>query len=191
MMNGKIDDSEIEALMTGDKRSVDRFLVTGIRELKRGLTGVTTEIATMSAVCEQRGLLCPGMHANLADPMDRAAHSVPLEDPEVIATRAAARVADVARVAKEEASKVADRQAVIIENTAKRAAEVASNLLIAAAEKAEAKTVAVAKKTAQELADDNSNFQLRTLWSVSNGLVTKLALPVIAVLVTLWLTGKL
>jgi hypothetical protein len=68
--NGKIDDAEIDALLTGDQRAVDRFLVTGIRELKRGQAETKAEVGAMRRVCEQRGRMCPGMHAHIADPVE-------------------------------------------------------------------------------------------------------------------------
>jgi hypothetical protein len=57
-------------LLTGDQRAVDRYLVTGIRELTKGQREMKTEIATMRQTCETRGLMCPGMHGYLADPVD-------------------------------------------------------------------------------------------------------------------------
>lgn len=70
MSNGHIDEAEIDALLTGDQRLVDRYLVTGIRELRRGQHEMRGELVTMRQVCETRGAMCPGMHANAADPVD-------------------------------------------------------------------------------------------------------------------------
>ena len=70
MTNGHIDEAEIDALLSGDQSLVDRYIVTGIRELKRGLSATTSDVKAMRAVCEQRGLMCPVMTANLADPVE-------------------------------------------------------------------------------------------------------------------------
>jgi hypothetical protein len=70
MSNGKIDDAEIDALLTGDQRKIDRYLVTGIRELKRGQDETKAEVAAMRRVCEERGRMCPSMQAHIADPLE-------------------------------------------------------------------------------------------------------------------------
>ena len=70
MTNGHIDEAEIDALLSGDQRLVDRYIVTGIRELKHGLAATKSEVTAMRKVCETRGLMCPAMNANLADPVE-------------------------------------------------------------------------------------------------------------------------
>jgi hypothetical protein len=72
MSNGKTDDAEIDALLTGDQRAVDRYLVTGIRELTKGQREMKVEIEGMRKTCETRGAMCPGMHGFIADPVDPA-----------------------------------------------------------------------------------------------------------------------
>ncbi len=69
MSNDRINDAELEVLLSGDQRKVDRLMLIGIRELGDGLGEVKIEIAAMRSVCEERGKLCPGMHACIADPV--------------------------------------------------------------------------------------------------------------------------
>lgn len=64
MSNGKIDAAKIDALMVGvpdDEAPRMRFILTTLTETKHGLDD-------MREVCEQRALVCPGLH--LADPVE-------------------------------------------------------------------------------------------------------------------------
>jgi len=66
MTNNRLDDAELEVLLSGDQRKVDRYLITGIRELGEGLGEVKAEVKEMREVCEARSLL--GMSGCIADP---------------------------------------------------------------------------------------------------------------------------
>jgi hypothetical protein len=67
--NGHIDEAELDLLLDGTDRAIDRYLVTSMRELHTGLIDVKGEVAAMRQVCETRGLMCPGMHSHMADPV--------------------------------------------------------------------------------------------------------------------------
>jgi hypothetical protein len=54
MSNGHIDAAELEAMLTGDRRAVDRYLVTAVQQL-------TTTVEGMAQTCETRGRTCPGV----------------------------------------------------------------------------------------------------------------------------------
>lgn len=174
MSNGKADDAKIEALMTGDDETVDRYILIELRDLRKAIDAVRQ-------ICEQRGT-CPVVTAPVA---------AVAEDADAAATRAAARVAETARLARETAADTAESTARLVEDTARKAAAEAARLIRAEADKAAARTVAVATTTASDLAAHSASFRLETLWNVSTTIVNRLALPVLAVIVTLWLTGKL
>ena len=70
MSNGHIDEAEIDALLATEAPFLDKYLVTGIRELRKGQHEMKGELVTMRLVCETRGAMCPGMHANVSDPVD-------------------------------------------------------------------------------------------------------------------------
>jgi hypothetical protein len=144
MSNGKIDEAEIDALLTGDQRLVDRYLVTGIRELKTSLGVVKSEVAAMRGVCEQRGSMCPGMHGYLADPVD----------PAKLRTLAAEKARGVVQVAQG----VADETMLTAEGVA---AELASN----------------SRKT-------------WAMWGVGTTLLREIALPLVIVVATLYISGR-
>lgn len=68
MSNGAINEAEIDVLLasvSAEERPRMRYILIGIGQL-------TTEVAAMRQVCEQRGRLCPAMHGNVADPPDPA-----------------------------------------------------------------------------------------------------------------------
>ena len=69
MANGKITDAEVELELTGDRRAIDRLLLTGQKELQRGLVDLKGSVDEMRAACEERGRTCPGLHPDLADPV--------------------------------------------------------------------------------------------------------------------------
>ena len=54
MSNGQINAAELEAVLTGDRRAVDRYLVTGIQQL-----GASVE--ALRRTCDQRGKTCPAV----------------------------------------------------------------------------------------------------------------------------------
>ena len=68
MSNGRIDEAEIDALLASDQRLIDKYLVTGMRELRKGQHELKSEVSGMRQVCETRGLMCPGVHDHGADP---------------------------------------------------------------------------------------------------------------------------
>ena len=73
MTPDRTDAAEIDALLSGvsaEDTPRMRYLLTGIAGLARGQATLQSEVSTMREVCETRGRLCPGMHANAADPVD-------------------------------------------------------------------------------------------------------------------------
>jgi hypothetical protein len=69
MSNGNITEAEIDALLSGSRRSIDRLLITGQKEIQATLSTLSQRQQTMIEVCEQRGLICPGLHEkSIADP---------------------------------------------------------------------------------------------------------------------------
>ena len=66
MTNGKIHDAETDALLSGDNRAVDRYLVVGIQELSAAIGSLRAEVNEMHKACAERGATCPGR--NPADP---------------------------------------------------------------------------------------------------------------------------
>lgn len=66
MSNGKIDAAEIELELSGDRRSIDRLLLTGQKETQRSIADLTHQVQEMRRICEQRALVCPGIQK--ADP---------------------------------------------------------------------------------------------------------------------------
>ena len=54
MSNGHIDAAETEAMLTGDRRAVDRYLVVSIQQL-------TTAVEELQRICEARGKTCPAV----------------------------------------------------------------------------------------------------------------------------------
>lgn len=69
MTNGHIDEAERDALLTSDRRAIDNLLLTAMQELQTVVGEIRGEVSAMREVCETRGLMCPGMRANLADPV--------------------------------------------------------------------------------------------------------------------------
>lgn len=51
-MNGRLDNAELEAILTGDQRAIDKQLLIGQQEIFKRVDG-------MAQVCEERGKLCP------------------------------------------------------------------------------------------------------------------------------------
>jgi len=47
-----------------------RYLLTGVGETRKSIEVVESEVAEMREVCQERGLLCPGMHGCVADPAE-------------------------------------------------------------------------------------------------------------------------
>lgn len=178
MSNGKVDDAEIDALLTGEQGKIARFLVTGVRELKRGQERTVIEVTAMRATCEQRGAVCPAMHGNIADQLD-----------EGDVDRRAAAIVETARIAAETTKTAAAVTARLVADTAKKAATETACAVADEAKVAATLTIDTAQATALALADDRHHTW--AMWGVSTTLIQKLALPVLAVLVTLWFTGKL
>ena len=52
MVNGDIEDAQIEALLSGSRRTVNRCVLTGLKQL-------TLSVDAMKRTCEERGKVCP------------------------------------------------------------------------------------------------------------------------------------
>ena len=66
MTNGKLDEAEIDALLSGERDKVDRYLITGIQSLQEGQGKIQHTMRSVLATCEKRGESCPGMHPEIA-----------------------------------------------------------------------------------------------------------------------------
>ena len=68
MVNGDIEDAQIEALLSGSRRTVERCVLTGLKQL-------TLSVDAMKRTCEERGKVCPVINGD-ARRISQAAVSV-------------------------------------------------------------------------------------------------------------------
>ena len=171
MSNGRVDETEVAAILSGNRRAIDTYIVTGIKQL-------TTSLAAMRANCEARGLVCPGLvgpgHETLLDAED-------------VDQRAAA-IVEAARIAAEVTSETAAKTARLVKETATTAATEAARIVSEAAKTAAVTTVHTAEDAAQALADSKHTW---AMWEVFSTALSRVGVPVLVVVLTLLITGKL
>jgi len=78
MSNGNIAKAEIDALLDDSRRSLDRLILTNLKEIQASIATLSQRQQSMIEVCEQRGLICPGLHEkSIADPHVSTPPAVP------------------------------------------------------------------------------------------------------------------
>ena len=78
MVNSKTSIAEIDAILGGGRELIDRYLVTGVLELKIEQTHLREKIDAMKDACESRAVTCPGLHPEriLAAAREKASREV-------------------------------------------------------------------------------------------------------------------